>query len=67
LDSYRKLNAAKFLVLQDIERHFAHQPFAVERQYYESKGRLALAHVERWIPAGFALLYLGILGARLLA
>ena len=65
LDSYRKLNGAKFKVLQDIERSFTLQLFAKEREYYKAEGRRAFAHVERWIPWSFAGLYGLLLAARL--
>ena len=58
LESYRKLNAAKFQVLQDIESSFEHKLFAAEQQAYKATGRRRLARLEGFVPWSFVLLYL---------
>lgn len=66
LDSYRKLNAAKFRVIQEMEHSFEHRMFTDEWRYTKEMGKRSLSRVERWIPWSFALLYLCILATRLL-
>jgi hypothetical protein len=65
LESYRKVNAAKYRVLQDMERGFSPRLFTDEWTYYSKEKRTSLSHIEMWIPVAFALLYFLILGARL--
>ncbi|WP_108262874.1 RipA family octameric membrane protein [Mangrovicoccus ximenensis] len=67
LASYRKLNAAKFKVLQEIEAGFPHQPFAKERSHYKADKRLSLSKMEQAIPLCFAALYACLLVAALRA
>jgi hypothetical protein len=62
LASYRKLNGAKFAVLQEIEADLPLQPFRREQEIYR-RNRRALGHVETAIPVCFILLYLAILAA----
>ena len=62
LESYRKLNMAKFTLLQEIERDFSIPLFTREREIYKAQGRSTLTHVESWIPWVFAFLY-GFLAA----
>jgi hypothetical protein len=63
LTSYRKLNYAKFAVLQEIEADLPFQPFRREREVYTAVRRRALSYVETAIPVCFVLLYLAILAA----
>jgi hypothetical protein len=57
LTSYRKLNAAKFRVIQLIEADLPIQLFTREREFYRQDGRSSLSDVERLIPGCFFLLY----------
>jgi len=66
LESYRKLNSAKFTVLQQLEAELPSQPFAREQEAYRRAGRRGLATVEKFIPLCFILLYGAILGAAIL-
>lgn len=66
LETYRQLNGAKFLVLQDLEKSLPAQPFATERMHYKAANRLAFAKVESAIPFCFFALYLVLIGAALL-
>jgi hypothetical protein len=61
LTSYRKLNRAKFAVLQEIEADLPLQPFKREREVYTLDHRRALSSVETAIPVCFVLLYLAML------
>lgn len=63
LTNYRKLNGAKFKVLQAMEASFAHQPFAEEQTFYKADKRRSLSHVERLVPICFACLYAVLLVA----
>ncbi len=65
LASYRRLNAAKFEVLQELEKELLFPAFAREQAIYKSKGRIALSKVERWIPWTFAVLYAALAVAAL--
>ena len=66
LTSYRKLNRAKFTVLQELETDLTAQPFARERIHYKREQRRSLSYIETAIPACFALLYAVMLGATLI-
>ena len=57
LSSYRKLNAAKFKVLQELEQDLPYALFRREWENYKGEGRISLAFVESWIPWSFSLLY----------
>ena len=57
LESYRKLNAAKFRVLQDIERDFPHRLFHQEQLQYGADRRRSLSRIESWVPWCFVALY----------
>lgn len=57
LRSYRQLNGAKFMVLQEMEKALPFQPFARERELYKAQNRKGFSNIERWIPAGFGALY----------
>ena len=61
LPSYRKLNGAKFAVLQEIEADLPFQPFKREREAYKLGHRRSLSLVETAIPGCFVLLYLAML------
>lgn len=67
LTSYRKLNAAKFTVLQEMEKEFTHQPFAQEQTAYKADNRRSLSHIERLVPLCFGGLYLLLLVTALVA
>ena len=67
LTSYRKLNRAKFAVLTQIEADLPIPPFTREREAYRRDRRRSLSYVESLIPGCFALLYVVMLGAALLA
>ena len=61
LTSYRKLNGAKFAVLQEIEADLPFQPFKRELEAYKLGHRCSLSLVETAIPGCFVLLYLAML------
>jgi hypothetical protein len=61
LTSYRKLNRAKFAVLQEIEADLPVQPFKREREVYTRDKRRSLPYVETAVPGRFALLYAAML------
>ncbi len=61
LTSYRKLNTAKFKVLNDIEEGLPHRMYAKEYEYLKSDNRLDFSSIERVIPASFIALYCVIL------
>ncbi len=61
LSSYRKLNSAKFAVLQEIEAGFDLQLFAAEEAHYNRLGRGSLAQLETYVPICFVMLYLLII------
>lgn len=58
--SYRNVNTAKFKVIHELETNFPSQPYKDEWELMP-KSHLPLSHVEQWIPAIFAVLYLGLL------
>ena len=58
--SYRNVNAAKFKVIHELESGLPVQPYKDEWESM-SKSHIPLSHVEQWIPAVFAGLYLGLL------
>jgi hypothetical protein len=57
LTSYRKLNMAKFEVLQQIEFDLPIALFTREREIYSRNRRRSLSNIEGLIPGCFALLY----------
>lgn len=61
LASYRKLNRAKFAVLQELEVDLPLQPFKRERELYKGDRRRSLSSIEAAIPGCFALLYAAML------
>jgi hypothetical protein len=61
LTSYRKLNRAKFNVLQEIEKDLPLQLFRRERDVYTLDHRRSLSSIETAIPGCFVLLYVAIL------
>ena len=61
LTSYRKLNRAKFVVLQEIEADLPLQPFKREREVYTLDRRRSLSYIETAIPGCFMLLYVAML------
>ena len=66
LSSYRKLNRAKFAVLQELESGLGDvTPFKKEQELYKKDGRKPLSDVEMWIPGCFLILYLFLIGANL--
>ena len=66
LSSYRKLNRAKFAVLQELETGLGDvAPFKKERELYKNDGRKSLSDAEVWIPGCFLVLYLFLIGANL--
>jgi hypothetical protein len=66
LTSYRKLNHAKFAVLQELESGLVDvAPFKKEEELYKKDGRRSLSGVEMWIPGSFLILYLFLVGANL--
>ena len=60
IHSYRNVNAAKFKVIHELELKLPAQPYKDE-WHAMSKRHIPLSHVEQWIPAVFAGLYLGLL------
>jgi hypothetical protein len=58
LDSYRKLNAAKFATIIAFEQRFGTALFADEREHYKKEKRRALASTERIVPISFMLMYI---------
>jgi hypothetical protein len=67
LTSYRKLNRAKFAVLEQIEADLAFPLFAREREAYRRDRRRSLSTIETLIPACFVLLYAAMLFASVAA
>ena len=64
LTSYRKLNRAKFGVLQQLEAELVDvPPFDKEQELYRQDKRISLSRIEIWIPGCFLMLYLFLLGA----
>lgn len=59
--NYRKLNSAKFKVLQDIETGFPFQPFTDEQKYYQIDKRSSASAIEQLVPWSFALLFVIVL------
>ena len=60
IQSYRNVNTAKFKVIHNLESNLPSQPYKDEWKLM-SKRNIPLSHVEQWIPAVFAGLYLGLL------
>ncbi len=67
LTSYRKLNRAKFAVLEQIEADLAFPLFAREREAYRRDRRRSLSTIETLIPGCFVLLYAAMLVASVVA
>jgi len=67
LTSYRKLNAAKFIVIMELEKDLPATPFTRERDVYKRARRQALSHIESAIPCCFGLLYAAMLAATIVA
>jgi tryptophan-rich sensory protein len=67
LTSYRKLNRAKFAVLEQIEADLAFPMFAREREAYRRDRRRSLSTIESLIPVCFVLLYAAMLIAAIIA
>jgi hypothetical protein len=67
LTSYRQLNRAKFAVLEEIEADLPLRPFTRERETYMRDRRRSLTYIETAIPGCFALLYLAMLIAAIVA
>lgn len=63
--SYRKLNAAKFTVLQEMEARLGLAPFTREEAVYRALGRQPLTRLELAMPTAFALLFAALIGATL--
>ena len=64
LTSYRRLNRAKFGVLQQLEAELVDvPPFHKEQELYSQDKRISLSRIEIWIPGCFLVLYLFLLGA----
>lgn len=63
--SYRKLNAAKFTVLQEMEARLGLEPFTREEAVYRTLGRQPLTRLELAMPVAFALLFAALIGAAL--
>ena len=62
IKSHRDLNAVKFRIIHDMERHLPTALFQYEWQLAgEGKGRSynPVAYIERWIPIAFVALHLG--------
>ncbi len=60
IKSYRNVNEAKFKVIHKLESELPAQPYKDEWTLM-SKTHVPLSHVEQWIPAVFAGLYLGLI------
>jgi hypothetical protein len=61
LTSYRKLNGAKFEVVQQLEADLPIPVFTLEHEAYTRDGRWALSYIETVIPGCFILLYATVL------
>ena len=62
LRSYRQLNTAKYTVIGLLEERLPASPFWAAEWTALGEGKdwrlyMALTHVERWVPFGFALIY----------
>ena len=58
--SYKNVNEAKFIVIHKLESVLAAQPYKDESELMSEK-HIPLSHIEQWIPAIFAALYLGLI------
>jgi hypothetical protein len=58
LEAYRRLNAAKFEVVHEIEAKLGVSVFKREQEIYRARGRRRLSRVEAAVPWSFAGLYL---------
>lgn len=67
LASYRKLNAAKFGVIHELEAELPAAPFVREKEIYEKLGRRPLSQVERAVPYAFMTLYGAFIAFRVVA
>lgn len=61
IDSSRKLNAAKFTVIKELEKRLSFDCFTKEQECYHKEGRRSFSSLERWCPQGLILLYVLIL------
>lgn len=55
--AYRDLNAAKFTVINELERHLPMAAYKVEWQHKSAAESSSLTSVESWVPGLFMLLY----------
>jgi hypothetical protein len=67
LTSYRKLNRARFAVLEQIEADLAFPLFTREREAYRRDSRRSPSYIETSIPGCFVLLYAAMLVAAIVA
>lgn len=47
---YKKLNVAKFKVIQEMEKEISYRCFSNEEDFYKADNRKDFATIERWIP-----------------
>lgn len=57
IESYKKLNSAKFKVIQEMERKLPYAMFAQEEAYYKEAKRKDFTSFEKWVPLLFGALY----------
>ncbi len=60
LSSYRKLNKAKYQLLQDMEKDLSVALFTRERDIYKGLRRRSLTRIEVYVPWGFMALYVAL-------
>ncbi|MBR1480223.1 MAG: hypothetical protein IJ599_05055 [Alphaproteobacteria bacterium] len=58
LQSYKKLNSAKFKVIQEVERNLPYQCFTAEERYYKQDKRKDFSAIEKCVPIVIIICYL---------
>ena len=49
IQSYKKLNSAKFKIIQEMERNLPYQCFAAEEEYYKQDKRKEFSDIEKYV------------------
>jgi hypothetical protein len=60
IESYQKLNAAKFGVIKKLEKQLPVQVFSDEQDLYKKDKRRSFTSIEEWIPLVFIVAYISI-------
>ena len=64
LQSYKKLNGAKFKVIDELEEKLSERPYRREYKLYIEDRRFAFSTIELLVPIAFFLLYLLLAGVQ---